>query len=260
MSHPASASQCAARSRQSWMATKMFSVTTSRAVRSAMNTSGDAGSTARTRAVASRTAAIFAARSALSTTGGGAQDPLSTPLLDGLPIEVVEQRARLAGDQDAVVPFDEQVPVAEDAIREGRGRLDQEHQIDAAGDGGFQSSGEAAEGVYVTRGAGAELDGDVGITRCVRGAPPAGAKEQRVGHIRFRFEDATERSQHTATLARGAGSRGYCCLRAPSVSHAGEPEDADSPSFCAASRHPAITPGCAPPPPRRSHRTWKGDS
>jgi len=28
-------------------------------------------------------------------------------------------------------------------------------------------------------------------------------------------------------------------LRAPSVSHAGEPEDADSPSFCAASRYPA---------------------
>src|SRR3989442_1433909 len=147
MSQPASASQCAARSRQAWMATKMFSVTNSRAVRSAMKASTDVGSTARTRAVASRTAAIFAARSALSTTGGsGAQDPFSTSLLDRLEVQVVEQYARLAGDEGPVVPFEEQVPVAEDAVRERRGHLVEEHQVNRARDGGFQSRGEPAEG------------------------------------------------------------------------------------------------------------------
>src|SRR6266508_2603 len=221
MSHPASASQCAARSRQAWMATKMFRVTTSRAVRSAMKASTDAGSTARTRAVASRTAAIFAARSALSTTGGsGAQDPFGTPLLDGLEVEVVEQRPRLAGDQGTVVPLDEQLPVAEDAVRERRGRLVEEHQVNGASDGGFQSRGKAAERAHVPRGAGAERDGNVGVAPCVRCAPDAGAEEQRVGDVRFSFEDAAKRSQHAARLARDGACGGYCCPRSPPASHA----------------------------------------
>src|SRR2546425_1245916 len=128
MSHPASASQCAARSRQAWMATNRFRVTISRAVRSAMKTSPEAGRTARTRAVASRTAAIFAARSALSTTcRGGPQDPGGTPLLDRLEVEVVEQSPRLTGHQRAVVALDEQPPVAEDAVGEGGRRLERDH-------------------------------------------------------------------------------------------------------------------------------------
>src|SRR5438093_4150493 len=133
MSHPASASQCAARARQAWMETNRFRVTTSLAVRSTMKASADAGGTARTRAVASRTAAIFAATSALSTTcRGGPQDPRGTPLLDRLEVEVVEQSPRLTGDQRAVVALDEQPPVAEDAVGEGRRRLVHQHKVDGA--------------------------------------------------------------------------------------------------------------------------------
>src|SRR5262249_10884069 len=158
----------------------MLSVTTSRAVRSAMKASSDSGSTARTRAVASRTAAIFMATSALSTTTGrDAQDSLGTSLLDGLPVEVIEQGARLAGDHGAAVALDEEEPVAEDAIREGCGRLIEEDQIDAAPDGGLKPSGEAPEGAHIAWGTRAELDGNVSIAPRVRCTPCASAAEQR---------------------------------------------------------------------------------
>jgi len=83
----------------------------------AAKTSAELGSTARTRAVALRTAAIFAARSALSTTGcGGAQDPGGTPLFDGLEVEILEKYARLARHQRSVVAFDDQAPVSKDPV------------------------------------------------------------------------------------------------------------------------------------------------
>src|SRR5438477_12227589 len=115
------------------MATNRFRVTTSRAVRSAAKASAELGSTARTRAVASRTAAILAARSALSTTGCGcAQDPGGTPLFNGLEVEILEKYARLAGHQRSVVALDEQAPVAVAPIGDRRWRLVQEQASDAA--------------------------------------------------------------------------------------------------------------------------------
>src|ERR1700693_4597753 len=164
MSHPASASQGAAISRQAWMATNRLRVTTSRVVRSVIKASAEAGSTARTRAVASRAAAIFAASSALSPTGrGGAQDPCGTLLLDGPEVEVVEQDPRLAGDQRGVVALDEQTPVAEDAGGEGCGRLVEQHEVDRAHGGGHQARRQAAEGMHVPCGARGQLDGDISV-------------------------------------------------------------------------------------------------
>src|SRR5438876_11666272 len=117
MSHPASASQCAARSRQAWMATNRFRVTTSLAVRSTMKASADAGRTARTRAVASRAAAIFAASSALSTTcRGGPQDPRGTLRLERLEVAVVELSPRLTGGPRVDVWVDEQTTGYEGAV------------------------------------------------------------------------------------------------------------------------------------------------
>src|SRR5439155_12204231 len=185
------------------MATNTFSVTTSRAVRSAMNASVEAGRTARTRAVASRAVATFAARSALSTTGrGGAQDPRGTPLLDRLEVEVVEQDPRLAGDQRAVVALDEQPSVAEDAVGEGRGRLVQRHEVDGAPGGGLQACGQVAQRAHVTRHVGGQLDGDVGVT--VRMCTPtgAGAEEHGISDTALGFEDATKR-----VSSRSAGDR-----------------------------------------------------
>src|SRR5204862_4219074 len=127
----------------------MLSVTTSRVVRSATNASSDVGSTAHTRAVAARTAAIFEATSALSTTtGSDAQDSFCTPVLDGLPVEIGEQGTRLAGDHEPVISLHEEGSVAEDAIRERRGRFVEEHQIDGTSDGGSKSRREATEGTH----------------------------------------------------------------------------------------------------------------
>src|SRR4029453_15041956 len=99
--------------------------------------------------VASRTAAIFVAASALSTTSGDTQDSLGAPGLDGLPVEVDETRPSLPGDHRGVVAFDEEVPVAEDAVCERRRRFIEEHEIDAPSEGGLQPSGQAAEGAHV---------------------------------------------------------------------------------------------------------------
>src|SRR5438128_4269635 len=192
MSHPASASQCAARSRQAWMATNRFRVTTSLAVRSTMKASADAGRTARTRAVASRAAAIFAATSALSTTcRGGPQDPRGTPLLDRLEVEVVEQSPRLTGDQRAVVALDEQPPVAEDAVGEGRGRLVQQHEVDGAPGGGLQACGQVVQRAHVTRHVGGQLDRNVSVTVRMRTPTGAGAEEHGIADTALGFEDAT---------------------------------------------------------------------
>src|SRR2546430_3704493 len=102
------------------MAIMRLSVTTSRTVRSAMKASAEEGRTARTRSVASRTAAILSATSALSTTGRGrAQDAGGAEIFDGLEVEVVEDRACLARDQRGVVSLDEQSAVPEDPIGQG---------------------------------------------------------------------------------------------------------------------------------------------
>src|SRR5262249_23478936 len=118
-SQPSSASQCAARSRHVWIATRRLKTPTSRtlrsapttscrAVASARNASADGGRTERMRAVASRTAAILLARTALSTTSRRrAQDAGRAPLLDGLEVEVVENGAGLARRQRLTVALDE---------------------------------------------------------------------------------------------------------------------------------------------------------
>jgi hypothetical protein len=163
-------------------------------VRSAAKASAELGSTARTRAVASRTAAIFAARSALSTTGcGGAQDPGGTPLFNGLEVEILEKYARLAGHQRSVVALDEQAPVAEDPIGERRGRLVEEHEVDAARSGGLQACRQAAESLHVPRRAGGQSDGDVGVATRVRRSTSAGPEEQGVRDTGLGFEDVTKR-------------------------------------------------------------------
>jgi hypothetical protein len=64
--------------------------------------------------------------------------------------KVGEQRTRLAGDHEPVISFDEEESVAEDAIREGRGRFIEKHQVDGASDGGLQPSREAAEDAHIT--------------------------------------------------------------------------------------------------------------
>src|SRR5437867_3630421 len=136
MLHPASATQCVARSRQAWIATKRFRTTMSRASRSRTNAASVAGRFARTRAVASLTDAILAATSALSTTRhSSAEDTGRAEFFHGLEIEIVEDRTRLACDQRRVIPLDDDLPVAKNSVGEGRRGFVEQHEVDVAPDG-----------------------------------------------------------------------------------------------------------------------------
>ena len=74
-------------------------MTTSRAVRSAWKDAESGGSTLRIRLTASRMAAMRAASSALSTTGGGGEHASHELVFDGLEVEVLQHRSGSPGDQ-----------------------------------------------------------------------------------------------------------------------------------------------------------------
>lgn len=101
-----------------------------------------------------------------------------------------------------MVALDDQAPVSEDPVGERRGRLVEEHEVDAARGGGLQARRQAAEGLHVPRRAGGQFDGDVGVATRVRRSASAGAEEQGVGDTGLGFEDVTKRVQHAASLAR----------------------------------------------------------
>jgi hypothetical protein len=125
------------------------------------------------------------------------------PVLGRLEVEVVEDRACLAGGEGLVVALDEQVSVAEDAVGEWRRRLVEQHEIDGTPGGGFEARDEAAERVRVPGRARSQLDRHVGIAVPMARPTRARAEQQGVGDGRLGVEGATQRVfHHAVSLAR----------------------------------------------------------
>src|SRR5262245_19559166 len=155
------------------------------------------------RAVASRTAAILLARTALSTTSRRrAQDAGRAPLLDGLEVEVVENGAGLARRQRLTVALDEHTTVTEDAVGHARRRLVEQHEIDGAAAGRLQAGGKGAECLRVPRRAGTEGNGEIDVTGRVSITARCRAECERVQDPIVSFENASDRLQHAVRVSR----------------------------------------------------------
>src|SRR5262245_23647552 len=159
------------------------------------------------RAVASRTAAILLARTALSTTSRRcAQDAGRAPLLDGLEVEIVENGAGFARRQRLVVALDDHATIAEDPVGEGSRRLVEQHEIDGTAGGRLEPGGEGAECLRVPRRARTERDGEIDIT--IRALITAGrrAEYERVQNVVFGLENASNHLQHAVRVSRRSGN------------------------------------------------------
>src|SRR5688572_29456320 len=112
----------------SWSARNRFSVTTSRAVRSARNAAVVSGTTSRMRSTASLMAETFRASTAASTTR--LQHSPHEGGLERTIVEVIQNRPDTAFDQRRPVAYAHHPPVPEHPVGERRRRFVQQHQID----------------------------------------------------------------------------------------------------------------------------------
>jgi hypothetical protein len=97
------------------------------------------------RATASRTAAIFSARTALSTTARRRQRAARTELFDRLEVEVLEDRSGLARRERRRIADCDRLPVAKDPVGECGRRLVEQDEVNRSSRGFLEARGERAQ-------------------------------------------------------------------------------------------------------------------
>jgi hypothetical protein len=82
------------------------------------------------REAASRMAAVFRARTLLSTTGGGVESAPHSDLLEWSKVEILQYSASFALGKGPVISLDQRDTIAEDPIRQRRRGFVKEDEID----------------------------------------------------------------------------------------------------------------------------------